>query len=271
VRLSAVGVSDATKQFQDFGTQGSAAISKVQGAASRFFADTPAGSAKLIQLGQALDTMTGSTVKSTSAFSLNRIGMLELQSAGINAFQALASGMAPWRVAQTEGAKAMGGLIQGGFSFSSLLSAMLTPTGLLTAGVAALTAGFGLYELTIGKATSAADAHKATEDALKETLGNTAKGADDLAEKYSKLSGAMKAVEAVDILAAQRKISDELAAVRREADQTAQDLRGKLLTALAFQGGAGEGLAPALQPFETEFQNLSAALDRFTSSGDVAG
>lgn len=54
------------------------------------------------------------TSNSSRLLGLNRLGMLELQAAGVNAFQALASGQDLWRVAQTESAQVLGAFIQGG-------------------------------------------------------------------------------------------------------------------------------------------------------------
>jgi hypothetical protein len=51
---------------------------------------------------------TSAVNDNTRAFGLNRIGLLELQAAGINAFQSLASGMSAFRVAETEGAQGNG-------------------------------------------------------------------------------------------------------------------------------------------------------------------
>ena len=53
----------------------------------------------------------------TRGWALNRQGLLSLQASGVNAFQALASGMSPWRVAQSEGAQVLGALVQGGLEW----------------------------------------------------------------------------------------------------------------------------------------------------------
>ena len=80
--------------------------------------------------------LAASNATVTQGWNLNRQGLLSLQASGVNAFQALASGMAPWRVAQMEGAQVLGALVQGGVK----LTALINP---LTIGIAALTAGIG--------------------------------------------------------------------------------------------------------------------------------
>lgn len=75
-----------------------------------------------------------------SALKLNRAGMMELQASGINAFQALASGMDVFRVAMMEGSQVLGGLVQGGvIGFGGMTAALAA----LAAGSAAAAAGVG--------------------------------------------------------------------------------------------------------------------------------
>ena len=60
-----------------------------------------------------------------------------LQAAGINSFQALASGMSPLRVATMEGAQAFGAFAQGGLGVSGVLSKLISPIGLTVTAAAA--------------------------------------------------------------------------------------------------------------------------------------
>src|ERR1043166_4613871 len=80
----------------------------------------------------------------TRAFALNRTGLSELRAAGVNAFQALAAGMSPLRVATTEGAQAFGAFAQGGLGFSGILRALVSPIGLAASGALALAGGIAL-------------------------------------------------------------------------------------------------------------------------------
>ena len=61
-----------------------------------------------------INRQSAATSNSSRLLGLNRLGMLELQAAGVNAFQALASGQEAWRVVQTESAQVLGAFIQGG-------------------------------------------------------------------------------------------------------------------------------------------------------------
>lgn len=70
---------------------------------------------------------------------LNVQGMMELRASGVDAFQALAAGMDPLRVAEMEGAQVTGGIVQGVSNFSALASLAFIVAG----AVAALTAGLG--------------------------------------------------------------------------------------------------------------------------------
>lgn len=92
-------------------------------------------------------SLTGTANDNTKAFSLNRAGMMELQAAGINSFQALASGMSPLRVATMEGAQAFGAFAQGGTGVMGVLRSIVTPTGLAVTALAGLAAGFAALEL----------------------------------------------------------------------------------------------------------------------------
>lgn len=58
----------------------------------------------------------------TERFAQNRGALMSLQASGINAFQALSSGMSVWRVAQTESTQALGAFVQAGIiSFRTIL------------------------------------------------------------------------------------------------------------------------------------------------------
>ena len=94
---------------------------------------------------RAINDNTKATETSTRSFALNSQGLRELQASGVNAFQALASGMAPWRVAQTEGAQVMGAFVQGGLGVSGVLRALISPIGLAVGAFTGL--GVGLFVL----------------------------------------------------------------------------------------------------------------------------
>jgi hypothetical protein len=107
--------------------------------------------AAFIQTAKGVDTATKALEGAAKAgeqlnktVSLNRGGLMELQAAGVNSFQALASGMDVFRVAMMEGAQVLGGLVQGGVvSFSSMSAGLAAVAG------SALTAVAGLAYLGI--------------------------------------------------------------------------------------------------------------------------
>lgn len=91
-------------------------------------------------LQQAGKDFTDFSSTTTRAFGLNRVGFLELQAAGINAFQSLAAGISPLRTAETEGAQVVGALIQG----TNLTLKQLISYAAPLAGVAAAFVAFGV-------------------------------------------------------------------------------------------------------------------------------
>lgn len=90
---------------------------------------------KTLALRAALNSTSG-------AINLNRMGMMELQAAGINAFQALAAGISPLRVLETEGAQVFGALVQGGVLTKNTFLAMNPAIYAAVAAVGALGAVF---------------------------------------------------------------------------------------------------------------------------------
>ena len=105
------------------------------------YAAAPQGAGAMVA---AAGSVSAAVNDNTRAFGLSRIGLLELQAAGINSFQALASGMSPLRVATMEGAQAFGAFAQGGLGVSGILRAMISPIGLAVTAAAALGGGFAL-------------------------------------------------------------------------------------------------------------------------------
>lgn len=94
-------------------------------------------------LGSSIDDVEHKSHRLAKTWGLNRIGMLEMEAAGVNTFQALASGMDPFHVAIMESAQVMGALVQGGLIPStSIVSALASPITGLVVAVGALTAAF---------------------------------------------------------------------------------------------------------------------------------
>lgn len=123
---------------------------RLVGLVNQRYAATPAAAQQFVAANQNV----------ASAINLNRQGLLSLQASGVNAFQALAAGMDPFRVATMEGAQVLGALVQGGVIG---LRSLLGPFGLVAAAAAALG---GAYLLLREKTESAADAEKRHTDEL---------------------------------------------------------------------------------------------------------
>lgn len=135
-------------------------------------------SAKL-QAGQiavkdAMKVVAGQSDVVTRGWGLNRTGMMEMQAAGVNAFQALASGMSPWRVAQMEGAQVLGALVQGTQGF---LQFALNPWVL---GIGAATVAMAGLLIT---AKNLGDTLREDEIALRAT-GNSTKISTDQIKSF---------------------------------------------------------------------------------------
>lgn len=108
-----------------------------------------AAAAEVQRLGRAQELAASQVGTLTKGLTLNRIGMLELQAAGINSFQALAAGMNPLQVAMMEGSQVIGAFVQGTEGgLAALKTAVIglaaNPLTLLVAGVTAA-AGAALY------------------------------------------------------------------------------------------------------------------------------
>lgn len=181
------------------------------------------------------------------AFALNRAGMMELQAAGINAFQALAAGMAPLQVAMMEGSQVVGAFIQGteggllglaskvkGGALSiggAALGALATPggaiAGVFTAGVAAA----GAYALYLHEKVPSLD------DVIKEhtkLIGDIAKAfpaATAAAKQYEDQIGKLPQATAVADIQDQLKKEKELYANQLKSVQNTTSPYGSPVSA----------------------------------------
>ncbi len=118
----------------------------------------------------------------TNAFRLNRVGLLELQAAGVNTFQALAAGINPFHVAVMEGAQVLGALIQGGLLTFKTLLGLAGVIGSVVAVVGTFVVAFakGVFEMKEFERVSRMTANAA---------GLTAQGLQDIAAAAHEASG----------------------------------------------------------------------------------
>jgi hypothetical protein len=165
--------------------------------------------------------VTGASAKLTGAFALNRQGLLELQASGINAFQALASGMGVLRVAQTEGAQVVGALVQGGLNLKTAFSAIVSPAGVAATGIAVLAGGFALG------AMRAAELEHETRD-LTVALDGMGKSGQTSAAGLQKVRDQL-----VSIGLARSDASAAILAVARGPSSVPAQLAGQIITGAA--------------------------------------
>jgi LAS superfamily LD-carboxypeptidase LdcB len=151
VKASFDGMRVSAEQFAEAlrragGDTSAAALGKAFAGMDR---DAQATAKAVGGVGSSAETMAQKVGASTQAVSnglrLNRMGMLELQAAGVNTFQALASGMSPFHVAIMEGAQVIGALVQGGLvTMKGAIAALTSPIGAVTIGATAMAGAFGL-------------------------------------------------------------------------------------------------------------------------------
>jgi hypothetical protein len=192
-------------------------------------------------------------------FRLNRIGRMELQASGINAFQALASGMGPGRVAQMEGAQVIGAFVQGSEGGISGIKtgivdatkatvAFLGTTGLIATGFgAAAVAAGAFYLLTRDKAKSLDDALKSNKQAISDiadAYGIAGLKADDFGKKSK------------DASAAEARISNE--DLRKSAGQEGLDALSQLTRNVV--PGRSYGPIYEFRPFNDAIQKVNAGV-----------
>ncbi|TGP28199.1 hypothetical protein EN875_032080 [Mesorhizobium sp. M2D.F.Ca.ET.232.01.1.1] len=198
-------------------------------------------------------------------FRLNRIGRMELQASGINAFQALASGMGPGRVAQMEGAQVVGAFIQGsegGVSGAlnniktgvvdatkATVAFLSTTAGIATGfGLAAAAAG-AFYLLTRDKAKSLDEALKSNKQAITDVAdayGIAGLKADDFGRKSKDASAAELRTSAADL--------------RKSADQEGRDAIAQLNRVVVPGRSYGQATLGEFAAFDNPIQKLSASV-----------
>lgn len=178
-------------------------------------------------------TRTGTAVAQASAvmnnsWSLNRSSLLSLQAAGINAAQALASGMSITRVAMTEGAQVVGALaggISGGLSIA--ISAAI-------AGLSILATNTGIFSSKSKEATDQTDLLKEAHDRL---AGSLRRSNDLLIEAAGLASSGAKdyALLAQDVANATLKTEGETYA-QMKANTVLQEVKERIAQrGIAFQ------------------------------------
>lgn len=190
------------------------------------------------QAEKAAETLAAKTEVATKAFRLNRIGMMEMQAAGINSFQALAAGMDPFRVAIMESSQVVGAFVQGTEGGFRAIGALVSRFPLATAAIVAAGAAFAAYELIGHQTTEQLDKaikeHSQTISDLRKAYGI----AGDAAEDYGRRSTA--ALESAE-RRARAILRDSVAAADKIAKGALSDSGGfsgvGLLQRLGLLGG----------------------------------
>ncbi len=198
--------------------------------------------------------------ETTKSFKLNRIGMMELQAAGINSFQALAAGMSPFQVATMEGAQVVGAFVQGS---ETGFSGVVSKIGGAAAKMADMVGG-PLPAIAIGLAAAGAAGVAAfgdvevktvsSSDALKEFNALVKEAADNSKEWAASLKDAGKLPASIDSL---------LAHFKQVTDDTGFSLNGQIT---AFQKAASQFQSAAANMME-----LANPTEAFQSGFSTSG
>lgn len=240
------------------------------------FAKAAQGAAQISELKGQIEGLQKSMAGVDGAAKLNRGGLLELQAAGVNSFQALASGMDVVRVAMMEGAQVIGALVQGGVvGFSSLLSPLgLIAAAATAAGAAVAYIGYQAYQtrqalgsmqaelLLTGRAgTTEIDAVGVSAQALASKFDLSKRAAAELLAEVAKA----RTLNADQI----RQVAELAAAEGRARRASGEDVKDvdiakRMATAL------GEGAAGAIK-LANSYNIATAAAEQMLKSGDELG
>lgn len=202
---------------------------------------------------------------------LNRIGMMELQAAGINSFQALAAGMDPFHVAMMESGQVIGAFVQGGFGLTRFLGLLTNPITLAVAGIATLTAGVLALSGAFDDNKTQAELNQEAQDALKLTLDGQTRSVDELRRAYDRLTPAMQAVQDLALKEAIRTQEEALAGLRRGVDETVSDLEQSLRRMVGLGTRGGAIISSAMDPSIAQAaEQIHDALDAYAQNQDVA-
>ncbi|TPK18056.1 hypothetical protein [Mesorhizobium sp. B2-5-7] len=245
--------SGIQKQFDGLGKGIDQSLSPVQKRINDMMGIANAGAKPLKEWKGALaDTANGVEDIGRRAL-LSRTGMMELQASGVNAFQALAAGMGPLRVAQMEGAQVIGALVQGtqgglnGISTAAI--GLVTRFPLVTAAIAAATVAFIAYDAVGG--TNIRD--------LDEIIKSHEENIKRLGDAYDEVAGKQKkyaADTAGTVNALNRGIQKELS---NKLSGQVKVIFDDLYKSIG-SGGGGQG---ALQTvLKSQFEPFRAAIEK---------
>ena len=143
------------KRFTDLGKQKDQSMTPIQKRINNMVGiPVPTG---IKEWKGALADVAKETELVTRGVKLNRVGMMELQAAGVNTFQALASGMSIERVAMMEGAQVIGAVVQGFEGLGARIIALATPVNLVAVGLAAAGTALVAYGIACGESIAKLD------------------------------------------------------------------------------------------------------------------
>jgi hypothetical protein len=240
------------------------------------FAKAAQGAAQISELKGQVEGLQKSMAGVDGAAKLNRGGLLELQAAGVNSFQALASGMDVVRVAMMEGAQVIGALVQGGVvGFSSLLSPLgLIAAAATAAGAAVAYIGYQAYQtrlalgsmqaelLLTGRAgTTEIDAVGVSAQALAAKFDLSKRAAAELLAEVSKA----RTLNADQI----RQVAELAAAEGRARRASGEDVKDVDI-AKRMAAALGEGAAGAIK-LANSYNIATTAAEQMLKSGNELG
>lgn len=188
-----------------------------------------------------------------------------------NAIQQAGFQVGDFAVQVASGSGVMRPLIQQGSQLISMFGPWGAVLGAAGAVVGALAVGLGGLGNEIDAASVAAERADATQDTLNRTMAESVKSAEDLAQKYRELGDEMRAVEQIALLSAQRKIAEEMDALRAAAAEAVEglaDVASMLETPLVMLDDS-----PLSAENARRLQgvvDINKALKEFAESGNIA-
>lgn len=193
----------------------------------------------------------------TRSLKLNRIGMMELQAAGINTFQALAAGISLDRVVMMEGAQVVGALIQGTEGVGAKIVSLAAKFPLATAAIAAAGVAVAAYAVAGGNNIKTLDEIVKSHDATVKLLGAAWDEATAKKKNYAAISA-----NSANILG-EKDVQDAKNLL------TAQ-IKGIFDAVYKTVGAGGGNQGPLQTVLKSQFEPFKQALSDLANTHDVS-
>lgn len=161
---------------------------------------------------------------------------------------------------------------QQGSQVAGAFGPMGAAIGAAIAVAGGLAMAFGGLNSEERRATEAAEAHRATQDALSASLGHVAQSVDDLAARYRNLNSEMRRVEEAALLQATRRQDEELSKLRATVPDQLTGLRDSRAWRDAEYERRLNDLGPpsgAAAARVDEINRVTAEIEKFEKGGSI--